>query len=234
MSENYRPLPELLPDEIIERVKKLNPALVSDGCKAVGGIPMDGCMCAEMLPVNPNVTMVGTAMTVECDNGDNFPIHIATYSGKPGYVMVVDGKGFRDRTYFGDLIVHAAQAVGLEGIVIDGYTRDREGITELGFPVFSLGILQRGPIKKDPGRMNFPVQCGGITVHPGDLVVGGSDGVTVVPRDKIEAVLVEAEKKAAYEDNRDITINEYVRCRREGLPAPELAPQWCLDMMANI
>lgn len=237
MSENksvYNPMPEPLPEDVIERAKKLNPALLCDGMKGMG-VPMDGAMEAAMLPVNPSAPMmVGTAMTIETDNGDNFPIHVATYSAQPGYVMVIDGKGYKDRPYFGDLIAHAAQAVGLAGIVIDGYTRDREGVTELGFPVFSKGLLQRGVVKKDPGNMNIPVQCGGITVNPGDLVVGGSDGVTVVPRDKVYEVLAAAEEKAAYEDDRDATINEYVRCMKEGLEPPQLAPQWVLDMLVEM
>ena len=236
MSENkriYNPMPDPLPDEVIARAKKLNPALLCDGMKGMG-IPMDGAMEAAMLPVNPNAPlMVGTAMTVETDNGDNFPIHVATYSAKQGYVMVVDGKGYQERPYFGDLIVHAAKAVGLAGIVVDGYTRDREGVTELNFPVFSRGLLQRGVVKKDPGSMNIPVQCGGITVCPGDLVVGGSDGVTVVPRDKVYEVLEKAEEKAAYEDERDATIEEYTRCVADGKEPPQLAPQWVLDMLAE-
>lgn len=233
MSDNYRPLPELIPDELIARARKLNPALLADGMKSFGCYN-DGVMDADMLPVNPNVYMVGTAMTVECDNGDNFPIHVATYSAKPGYVMVIDGKDYPNRGYFGDLIVHAAKAVGIEGIVIEGYTRDREGVTALNFPVFSKGLMQAGPIKKDPGRMNYPIKCGGIEVNPGDLVVGGSDGVTVVPRHLIEQVLEKAEEKAAYEDARDATIEEYVRCKAAGIEAPELAPQWCLDLMAQM
>ena len=162
----YNPLPEPLPEDVIERAKKLNPALLCDGMKGMG-VPMDGAMEAAMLPVNPNAPlMVGTALTVETDNGDNFPIHVATYSAKPGYVMVVDGKGYQERPYFGDLIVHAAKAVGLAGIVMNGYTRDREGITELNFPVFSKGLLQRGVVKKEPGNMNVPVQCGGSRSTP--------------------------------------------------------------------
>lgn len=230
----YNPMPELLPDDVIERAKKLNPALLCDGMKGMG-IPMDGCMEASMMPVDPNTPlMVGTAITVETNNGDNFPIHVATYSSKPGYVMVVDGKSYQERPYFGDLIVHAAKAVGLAGIVMDGYTRDRQGCIELGFPVFSRGFMQRGVIKKDPGNMNIPVQCGGLTVNPGDLVVGGPDGVTVVPRDKVYEVLEKAEEKAAYEDDRDATIDEYTRCVAEGKEPPRLAPQWVVDMMAEM
>lgn len=237
MTENkitYNPMPELLPEDVIERAKKLNPALLCDGMKGMG-IPMDGCMEASMMPVDPNTPlMVGTAITVETDNGDNFPIHVATYSSKPGYVMVVDGKGYQERPYFGDLIVHAAKAVGLAGIVMDGYTRDRQGCIELGFPVFSKGFMQRGVVKKDPGNMNIPVQCGGLTVNPGDLVMGGPDGVTVVPRDKVYEVLEKAEEKAAYEDDRDATIDEYTRCVAEGKEPPQLAPQWVVDMMAEM
>jgi regulator of RNase E activity RraA len=172
------------------------------------------------LPINPNAPMmVGTAMTVETDNGDNFPIHVATYSAKPGYVMVVDGKNYQERPYFGDLIVHAAKAVGLAGIVIDGYVRDREGVTKLNFPVFSKGLLQRGVIKKNPGMINCPVKCGGIIVKPGDLVVGDSDGVTVVPREIVYEVLEKAEEKAAYEDARDAVIISAVWRRARSLPS---------------
>ena len=74
----------------------------------------------------------------------------------------------------------------------------------------------------------------GVTVNPGDLVVGGSDGVTVVPRDKVYEVLEKAEEKAAYEDDRDATIDEYTRCVREGKEPPQLAPQWVLDMLADM
>jgi len=44
---------------------------------------------------------------------------VATYSGKPGYVMVIDGKGCPDKAYFGDLIMGAASAIGYEGMIED-------------------------------------------------------------------------------------------------------------------
>lgn len=233
-NSNYFPMPELLPEDVINRARKLNSALVSDGMKACK-IPGAGAMDAEMMPVNPDAPiMVGTAMTVETDNGDNFPIHVATYSGSEGYVMVIDGKRNRDRGYFGDLIMGAAQAVGYEGMVCDGYTRDVKGCIDMNFPVFSVGIKQSGPLKKDPGKMNVPIVCAGVTVNPGDLVIGDWDGVTVVPRDRVYEVLDEAEKKAAYEDARDATIAAYRKAKANGEELPELAPQWCLDLMAEM
>lgn len=228
--------PDLIPAEIIERVKKLNPALLCDGMKGLG-IPMDGCMEASIMPVNPDpsMLMVGTAVTIDTDGGDNFPIHVATYSApKEGYVMVIDGKNFQERPYFGDLIMGAAKAVGYQGMVIDGYCRDKQGCIEMNFPVYSKGQMQRGVLKKSIGEINAPIRCGGLTVNPGDLVVGGADGVTVVPRDRIEEVLVKAEEKSAYEDNRDAVIAAYNKAKAEGTELPQLAPQWVLDLLAEM
>ena len=175
---------------------------------------------------------MGTALTVETANGDNFPIHVASYSfDAKGYVMVIDGKAYEGRAYFGDLIMGACQAVGFEGMVIDGCTRDRDGNIELNFPVYSRGFMPRGPIKKDEGNINTPIQCGGVRVNPGDLVMGDSDGVCVIPVEYIETVLAEAEKKKAYEDKRTETIAAYRQAKKEGTPLPQLAPQWVLDMM---
>ncbi len=225
--------PDLLPEEVIERVKKLNPAQLADGMKGMG-IPQDGVMEASIMPVNPDpaITMVGTAVTVETSNGDNFPIHVASYSAPAeGYVMVIDGKNFPNRAYFGDLIMGACQAVGYAGMVVDGYTRDRQGCIEMNFPVFSKGQMQAGPLKKEIGEINGTIRCGGVTVCPGDLVVGGADGVTVVPRNLIEEVLKKAEEKAAYEDNRDAAIAAYRKAKQEGKPLPQLAPKWVLDLL---
>ena len=127
----------------------------------------------------------------------------------------------------------SCKAIGYVGMVIDGYTRDRKGCIEMNYPVFSKGQMQAGPIKKNEGEINGTIHCGGVEVNPGDLVVGGPDGVTVVPRDKIEEVLKKAEEKAAYEDKRDITIAAYEKAKAAGEPLPQLAPQWVLDLLAN-
>lgn len=225
------PNPALVAPEYIERAKQLGSALLADGMKALGDIKNDGVMETAMMPVSPDMVMVGTALTVDTDNGDNYPIHLATYSGGEGYVMVIDGKGFMGRAYLGDLIVSAAAAVGYEGIVCDGCTRDRNGCVELGLPVFSKGFNQRGPIKKNPGSLNTDVLCGGITVCPGDLVVGDCDGVTVVPRDRIPEALEKAEEKLRYETDRRATIDRYIECKKNGEPLFDLAPKWVRDMM---
>jgi len=228
--QEYKELPELIDPALIERVSKFGTATLSDGIQGLG-VLRDGCMDASMLPVDDASRMIGTACTVETKDGDNFPIHVAIYMGKPGYVLVVDGKGYMDRAYLGDLMAGASKAIGFSGIVVDGCVRDKPGLKELGIPVFAKGFMQRSPIKKDAGKINTPIVCAGVQVNPGDLVVGDYDGVIVIPRDRIEEVVVAAEKKAAYEEKRREAIDDYTKRREAGLELPNLAPQWVLDMM---
>lgn len=228
-----KPCAELIDDKLIERAKKLGVALLCDGAKAAKlDLCNCGCMEASIMPTARGMTMVGTAMTVETSEGDNFPIHVASYSvPSAGYVMVIDGKGYEGKAYFGDLIMGACQAVGFEGMVIDGYTRDRDGNVELGFPVYSKGFMPNGPVKKNEGCINTVIQCGGVTVTPGDLIVGDSDGVCAIPREYIGIVLEKAEEKLAYENKRNETIAQYRKAKANGTELPQLAPQWVLDML---
>lgn len=228
-----KPCAPLLPEEVIARAEKLNVPLLLDGLKAAKiEIPGGGCMDMSIMPVERGMKAVGTAMTVESDNGDNFPIHVASYSvEQDGYFMVIDGKGCQERAYFGDLIMGACKAAGFCGMVVDGCTRDRDGNIALGFPVYSKGIMPRGPIKKSEGNINTPIMCGGVRVEPGDLVMGDSDGVCVIPRAYIEIVLEEAEKKQRYETEREQIIEAYIKAKQEGKELPQLAPGWVLDML---
>ena len=90
------PCAPLLSDEIIRRAKNLNVPLLLDGVKAAKiDIPNGGCMDMHINAVERGMTLVGTALTVATANGDNFPIHVASYSfDAKGYVMVIDGKAY--------------------------------------------------------------------------------------------------------------------------------------------
>ena len=88
-------------------------------------------------------------------------------------------------------MTEAARALRLAGVVLDGTTRDRARIAELNFPTFARGSTPRGPQKGSLGEIDAPVAISGVVVHPGDLVLGDDDGVTVVPLSKLEATLSE-------------------------------------------
>lgn len=221
--------PPLIPQKVLVRAAKLNPALLSDGMSALG-IPGEGCMDAGILPVDMGMTMLGTAVTVETEEGDNFPIHMLAYKRHEGYVMVVDGKGYDKRAYCGNMIINAVAEMGYRGMVIDGMIRDRKECVELGFPVFSRGYIQRGPVKKRQGIINQEILCGGVRVKPGDLVMGGADGVTVVPRERIGEVLKMAEEKQAYERDRVAALEEYRLAAEKGGPLPDITPAWVREL----
>ena len=225
MNSNWNDTTELLPAEVIARAEKLEPALVSDGMKGTD-IPGEGTMDAEIMPVDPSMKIVATAITVNTCNGDNFPIHYATYTTPPGYVMVIDGNDFTRKAYLGALIAGAAKAVGFKGIVIDGYVRDYEGLKELGLPIFCKGFMQAGPIKKGPGQVNVPIHCGGVSVEPGDLVVAGADGVSVVPRARIDEILTNAEAKQRLDLAMQANIDAYNEAVSRGEEPPKLMPAW--------
>ena len=223
----------LIPESAVERAGKLGSALLADGMKGLD-VQNDGAMRSAINPVDASMRVVGTAFTLETEDGDNLPIHLAMKLLRDGYVLVIDGKGYEGKAYFGDLIARQCRSMGASGIVIDGCVRDRDEITAMGYPVFSSGFMQRGPGKRSPGRVNCPIVCGGARGNPGDLVVGDADGVTVVPREKLEEALAAAERKDAYERERRDRMAAYDRAKAEGGELFSLSPAWVDEMLAEL
>ena len=218
--------PNLLSEEVIERAKKLNTTVLSDvlGCT--------GAMDYRVKPVAAGMKVVGTALTVDLRAGDNLFLHQGIYCGGKGYVLVVDGKGHTENAYLGELMAAAAKANGLEGIIVDGLVRDKEMLGEIGLPIFAKGFIPNGPFKDGPGAINIPIACGGVSVQPGDLIVGDEDGVTVVPKDKIEESLGKAEEKLNYEEKRMQTIANFIeKSQHEKVDVKSIAPAWLEDKM---
>lgn len=227
-----KPAP-LLPESVVERAGRLGAALLADGMKALG-VQNDGAMSSAINPVDIRMRVVGTAFTLETEDGDNLPIHLAMKLLRDGYVLVIDGKGYEGKAYFGDLIARQCRSMGAAGIVVDGCVRDRDELAGMGYPVFSRGFMQRGPGKQNPGRVNCPIECGGARVNPGDLVVGDADGVTVVPREVLEEALAAAEKKDAYERERRAKMAAYDRAKAEGGELFSLSPAWVDAMLSEL
>ena len=161
-----------------------------------------GALSGRIAPLAPSMRFSGPAITVEVRPGDNLMIHAAMAIAKPGDVILVDGRGDLTSALMGEIMSQQCVALGVAGVVIDGAVRDCEAIRELGFPMYAAGLNPNGPTKFVPGRLNHPISIGGVTVHPGDLVVGDADGVTVIERDKAEAMLPLAAEKVAMETKR--------------------------------
>ncbi|QOD43961.1 RraA family protein [Clavibacter zhangzhiyongii] len=143
--------------------------------------------------------VAGPAFTVEVAGGDNAGIHEALGRLRPGDVLVVNGHGLRDRALVGELIGERLRSAGCAGIVIDGALRDVDDLEEMGFPAFARAVTPAGPYRNGPYRIQVPVAIGTVVVSPGDIVLGDSDGLAIVPAAEASAVADRAEAKHADE-----------------------------------
>lgn len=110
-----------------------------------------------------------------------------------GCIAVAGALGVRDAGIFGDILCARMAKRGVAGLVTDGALRDRAGIAEAGLPVWSTGIAAPASVV----GLTFvgwqePIGCGGTAVFPGDIIVADGDGAVVIPKDKLDEVLVEA------------------------------------------
>jgi 4-hydroxy-4-methyl-2-oxoglutarate aldolase len=158
--------------------------------------------------LNPSMKLAGPAFTVEVRPGDNLMFHVALALAKPGDIIVVDGKGYASAALFGELMVTQAIAAKLGGLVVDGAARDLDVLRDSPIPIFAAGRNPAGPTKGIDGRIGVPISLGGVSVEPGDLVVGDCDGVVVIPRRDVDTVLAAGDKKLIAEAQRLKEIEE--------------------------
>lgn len=192
--------------EIRADIQRVAPEVVAAAAKHPAAILADVAgrrgTLNGIVAMTPGIKMAGPAFTVEVRPGDNLMIHAAMALAKPGDVLVVDGKGDTSCALIGALMMNGCKMLQLGGVVIDGAVRDIVELRELGFPVFARAVNPNGPTKLVPGRINWPISAGGISVSPGDLVVGDDDGVVVVERERAASLLPLADKKVAEEAKR--------------------------------
>ena len=112
---------------------------------------------------------------------------------------MIEARGHVDTAVWGQIMTIDAQMRGVAGVVLDGSVRDAAQLRAMNFPIFARGVVARGPHKGFGGTIDGPVSVGGVTVHPGDLVIGDDDGVAVVPLASLDAVLSEVRRAEARE-----------------------------------
>lgn len=99
----------------------------------------------------------------------------------------------------------------------DGVIRDLAEVREIGFPVFSRGVMPVPGVKKAVGPLDVPVRCGGVEVRPGDIVVADEEGVVVTPGARREQVLRDARRRLA-EEARE-TLDSWEKAHRARVEA---------------
>lgn len=195
------------PPDVIRDIERVDAGLVARAAAYPSSILADvagrrGALSSRIAPLAPTMRLAGPALTVDVRPGDNLMIHAAMALARPGDVLVIDGKGDESCALMGEIMVSQCMAIGIAGVVVYGAVRDTEAIRALGFPMYAIGANPNGPSKLVPGRINWPVSVGGVTVQPGDLIVADADGVVAVEPAKVPAVLQLAEKKLADEAAR--------------------------------
>ena len=158
------------------------------------GKETNNVMDCSIKPIGSGMKIAGSAFTVHSFPADNIMVHVALALAKPGDVIVVNGHKMPGAMFGGQMAFQAFQSK-IGGSVVDGAVRDIEEIREMGFPCFASIVSPLGSAKATPGSINIPIQCGGVLVNPGDIVVGDDDGVVVIPRKIASDILTKAKKR---------------------------------------
>ncbi|MGJ7033078.1 RraA family protein [Niabella hirudinis] len=195
-------------EELFHIVKKeLYTAVVGDIMDKLGYLHQ--FLPPQIKPLRQDMFVVGRAMTVlEADvfgeEGNRNPVLKKPFGLmlealddlRPNEVYVCSGSS-PSYALWGELMSTRAMKLGAVGAVVDGYSRDTNGILELDFPTFSYGRYAQDQAPR--GKVidfRVPLEIKGVKVNPGDIIIGDSDGVCVVPAEIEEEVFTGAIEKA--------------------------------------
>jgi 4-hydroxy-4-methyl-2-oxoglutarate aldolase len=191
-----------IPAEIIERFRAIDLACIGDALRGLGLNAVE----YRVKPLDPRSTMCGTAITMrmiplqdrsrwyEWERHPRELVHLA----KPGDVLVIDVGGDLDCGIWGGNVTNEdAVPAGLGGVVIDGVCRDQGDVIRSGIPTFVRGTspMHGHGIYGTTCFNTEPVRIGGISIAPGDLVVGDADGIAVIPAGRAEEIVALAEER---------------------------------------
>lgn len=157
--------------------------------------------------------LLGPARTVRLPPGDGTPIRQALIDAKPGDVLIIDMGDDLHRACWGELRTLAALKKGVAGVVTNGCVTDIDAVKALPFPVFASGI---SPITTralgGEGQLDEPVVLGGVTVSPGDLILGDEDGLFALSPDAARQWLQSAREREIWEARRRRELTSPASC----------------------
>jgi 4-hydroxy-4-methyl-2-oxoglutarate aldolase len=159
-----------------------------------------GYLGPRLRPAWPGARVGGTAVTVLCWPGDNLMIHVAVEQCREGDILVVATNSPSSDGLFGELFATALQQRGVRGVVLSCGVRDVAELREMNFPAWSTAVSAQGSVKATAGAINVPIVVEGQVIHPGDVIVADDDGVAVVARATVPAVLTASQARLEKEE----------------------------------
>ena len=154
-------------------------------------------------PIKPGQRMVGRARTLRFlpmreDLLETYAPRLnmqraAIESLQPGEVLVIEARNETEAGTIGDIFAMRAIQLGAVGVVTDGAVRDTPALRDMAIPVYHRashgGTYRRLHMPVD---QQIPIACAGVTVIPGDVIVGDEEGVVVVPAAMVDEIAAEA------------------------------------------
>lgn len=183
-------------DALVERLMKLDTCAVSDAQDKLG-------IVGTVIGINslyPTGRIAGRAVTVRLKTkgpGETSAVHLCTravVAADPGDIIVIDHRTRADAAGWGGILSTAAKTKGIAGVIIDGASRDVDEAQGLGLPLFARSrtpLTARGRIIEE--STNEQIEVGGVAVRPGDYIIADNSGIVVVPSERAEEVIPEAE-----------------------------------------
>lgn len=200
-----RPNADRIDRSLVRSLQEIEPA-------TVGHFLPSGCMKSEFRPSIDEARIAGQAVTLRVPSIDSTLCHKVVEIAQPGDVIVIDRCGDTTHACWGAAMTLAASLKGIAGAVIDGSVTDILDIRRMGFPVFyrRLSPLTTRILGLE-GEINVAVQCGGIIVNPGDLVIADINGVCVLPPGSAQAVIDHAFQEQEKEKTQFLEMKKGAR-----------------------
>jgi 4-hydroxy-4-methyl-2-oxoglutarate aldolase len=179
--------------KLIVRLNSVSSTSLADASKSTKLLRELPC---EISAIRPELKLVGRAITVDASDG-LLSMVAALKIATAGDVLVV--RGSKSGAVSGELFATEAHRIGVTGIVIDGYCRDRSILLTIDLPIYARGSKPSAPGTSALPVIQIPLDIEGVTVHPGDYLVGDADGIVVGSITEFTSIIDRAEEIEKFE-----------------------------------
>jgi len=178
---------------VVQQLQKCYTGVVYDVLRAHG--IMDTVLPSTIRPLIPEMNLCGPVFTVSGHVDNTLDAH-ESLLGWTGFLskaksdhVVVCQPNDSHVAHMGELSAETFKFRGIKGYVVDGGCRDSEFMINIGFQVFHKYFTPRDVVSYwTPDGFDIPINIGGVTVNPGDYLLGDRDGVIIVPKDRAEEI----------------------------------------------